>query len=132
MKLINSIKEHEGFSNTPYKDNKGHLTIGYGTNIEYISEVEAEMLLHHRVELSQIELSKIIDIQILMELEEEQLEALIEFNYWLGSSTFKKFKKMIKAINERDFVEASKQMLDSKVGREYKTRVTNLANKLKG
>ena len=63
---------------------------------------------------------------------QSQLEALYEFNYWLGLPTFKQFKKMLKAIDEELFIKASKEMLDSKVGRVYHKRVTILAKKLVG
>ena len=124
---------HEGFSSKPYKDNKGNLTIGYGTNIQDgISEIEAELLLNHRLDISRNELSQAIDIDVLMIMDQDRLNVLIEFNYWLGFPTFKKFKNMIAFINEYDFEKAADEMLDSRVGREYRTRVSKLANQLKG
>jgi len=131
-KLMSSIKQHEGFSSTPYKDDKGVWTIGYGTNIENISDIEASFLLQHRVRNAQKDLKKAIDSEAYFDLSFNQKNALVEFMYWLGLPTFRKFKKMIKAINERNYIEASRQMLDSRVGREYKTRTTKLANLLKG
>jgi len=131
-KLVQSIKKHEGFSSKLYKDNKGIYTIGYGTNIENISITEAELLLNHRLKLAKNDVKKVFESDILYSMDSTQRAALYEFMYWLGLPTFKKFKKMIKAIEESNYIEASRQMLDSRVGREYKTRVTKLAEMLRG
>ena len=133
MELLKSIKEHEGFSSKAYKDNLGILTIGYGTNIQNgISKDEAELLLIHRLNISKKEVLNFLDGEVLKYMTNEQLDALYEFNYWLGFSTFKKFKNMIKAINDVDLKKASEEMLNSKVGREYKVRTEKLAKKLRG
>lgn len=52
---LERIKQHEGYSDKPYRDSVGKLTIGYGRNIDDngITKEEAEIMLQHDVMLAQ-------------------------------------------------------------------------------
>lgn len=130
--LIENIKFSEGYSDVPYQDDKGIWTIGYGTNISVITKKEAELLLRSRVDDATTSVTSIFGIGIMNSMDPEQKDSLCELMYWLGSPRFKKFKKMIKAVSASDYAEAGKQLLDSKLGRNYKTRANRLAYKLSG
>ena len=47
---IREIKQSEGLRLGIYRCPAGRLTIGYGTNVEYIDQDEAEYLFRHRLE----------------------------------------------------------------------------------
>jgi GH24 family phage-related lysozyme (muramidase) len=130
--LVDSIKYSEGYSDVPYKDDKGVLTIGYGTNISKISKREAELLLMSRINNSISEADSALGYEAVRSMSEGQREAVYELCYWIGLSSFVKFKKMINAIMDKNWSKAGDELLDSKLGREYTTRAKRLANKLKG
>ena len=130
--LIDNIKSSEGYSSELYLDDKGIATIGYGTNITTISKAEAEWLLHNRIRNSIAEVDGLLGTNIILALNDTQKNALYELGYWIGINRFKKFKKMIKALSKKDYNKASMELLDSKIGRNYTTRATRLANDLKG
>lgn len=132
MSLIEDIKFGEGYSDVPYTDDNGNLTIGYGTNIQKISKSEATMLLDSRVKNSVAEVDATLGMSSIMEMTEEQRNALYELCYWIGLPKFLGFKKMIKAVKASNYIKASEEMLDSRLARTYKTRANRLAYKLRG
>jgi lysozyme len=52
---------------------------------------------------------------------------MIDMTFNLGLTRLLYFKKMIAAINARDYTEASKQMLDSRWARQVGNRASTLA-----
>jgi lysozyme len=131
-RLLDSIKQSEGYSDTLYMCPAGKPTIGYGTNIEKISKSEATMLLTMRVNDAIALVDSILGYDAISRLSESQRDAVYELGYWIGGSRFQKFKKMIKAIRNYDYIKASDELMDSKLGREYTTRAKRLAYKLRG
>ena len=75
-----------------------------------------------------------VTLDIFGKISEERQEVLIDMSFNLGRPRFKKFKKMIKAVQDGDFDEASVQILDSNAARDPKTakRYANLAERMKG
>ena len=130
--LLEDVKYSEGFKLEPYEDDKGILTIGYGTNISKITKTEAEMLLSFRLKIAVDEVGSVFGYEVINRMTENQKDALYELMYWVGLPTFNEFKNMIKATKAYDWQLAGSELLDSKLGREYKTRANRLANKLKG
>ena len=125
--LINDIKRHEGFSGMPYDDNRGLPTIGYGTLLP-ISEFEGELLLKHRLDLIIQELYN--HKPFMQELPEEAQEILLNMAYNLGVPRLMKFKKMWKALESGDFIEASKEMKDSRWYRQVGKRAEELVERM--
>ena len=109
---ISSIKRHEGFRETPYRDSKGILTIGHGINLENgITERESSLILEERVRKIRIRLPFIFPFW--KKLSHARQDVLIEMAYNLGNSGLLKFKKMIKAMGQEDYESAADEMLDS-------------------
>ena len=109
MKLIEDIKINEGFEGMPYKDSLGFDTIGYGTKLPLDKE-ESELLLKHR-------LNKFInEVNVSfpkLEAEPEIWDMLYEMSYQMGTRKLLGFKKMIKALHEKDYKTAYKEGKDS-------------------
>ena len=126
--LIESIVSNEGFKGMPYKDSKGYLTIGYGTKLPLTKE-EAEMLLKHRLGSSIYELQ--LNKPFVTELPNNIQEVLYEMVYQLGVKGLLSFKKMWKAIENRDWNGMIKEMRDSKWYRETPNRVERLIDKVR-
>jgi lysozyme len=103
------IKDEEGFRKKPYFDTENVATFGIG--FTYITEDEADDILKKRLE----------DIDDLFEdrffwynwLNHTRKTVVISMVYQLGLGGFEKFKKMIIALEDEEYEEAAKQMLDS-------------------
>ena len=108
------IKKHEGLRLFPYRCNANKLTIGFGRNLDDIgiSQQEAEFLLSSDIARASHDIM-IIFAQFYTFSENRQ-NALIDMCLNLGGGGFKKFKKMIQAIKERDWERAAIEAQDSK------------------
>ena len=126
--VAEQLIEHEGLKLKPYRCPAGKLTIGVGRNLEErgISEEEALYLLNNDISESIEDLQKIF-AEGFETLPEGVLRVLVDMRFNLGSSGFKGFKKMIKAVKKEDFAWAALEMQDSKwfqqVGNRGKTLV---------
>ena len=131
-KLIDQLRVHEGFSLKPYRCTEGVLTIGYGRSLDTkgISEKEALYLLHNDISECYDDLIPLfIDFKM---MPDSIQRVLIDMRFNLGSQGFRKFKKMITAVNNRNQKEMIKEMLDSKWARQVPERVENLIKIIKG
>ena len=125
--VISEIKVDEGFSGSPYKDSKGIPTIGYGTKLP-LSKEEATLLLNKRFNDVEVEVKQ--NILFFDELPVKAREVVLNMGYNMGVPRLMGFKRMIKALSNRDFVEASKEMVDSVWYREVKGRAERLVKKM--
>lgn len=125
--LVNMIKEHEGLRLKPYKDSRGILTIGYGRNLEGkgISELEANYLLLNDIEEVTLSLTRIIPNW--KSLSKNRKVALIDMTYNIGIGTFKGFYKMLKALSEERYEDASNEMLNSRWSEQVGERANELS-----
>jgi len=126
--LIKSIKEHEGFKGTCYKDSLGIDTIGYGTKLP-ITKDEGEMLLKHRLGAMIYELQ--LNKPFINKLDPVIKNVLYEMVYQLGVGSLLKFKRMWKAIENNDTEGMIREMRDSKWYKQTPNRVEKLINKLR-
>ena len=127
QKLINDLKRDEGFRKSPYECSKGHLTIGYGRNLDAkgITEEEAKILLINDIVDAEMDLEQVLPGA--ESLGENRHRALINMVYNLGINRFIGFKKMLKAINEGDFDRAADEMRNSLWHKQVGSRVERLA-----
>ena len=127
--LIDRIKEHEGFSNIPYKDSTGNLTIGYGRNLDAngISKEEALMMLMADIDKAIANTQHRLGTT-LKGLSEVRKGVLYEMCFNLGIYGLLRFKKMLKAIRDEDFELASIEMMDSKWAKQVGRRAVLLSN----
>ena len=126
-RLKESIKRHEGFSHTPYKDSVGKTTIGYGRNIQDvgISLDEANILLTNDIKRATIDAENAVNGFDL--LDDVRQEVIIDMVFNMGLTRFKGFKKTIKFINEHKFEDAAMEMLDSKWANQVGRRAVKLS-----
>ncbi len=125
--VISKLKEHEGLRLKPYVDVTGHLTIGYGRNLTArgITIKEAEYLFLNDVRNAQSEL--IARIPIYKKLTAVRRGILLNMAYNMGVPTLLSFRKMLAALESHDYVEAAKQMLDSRWAIQVGYRARELA-----
>ncbi|MBV5347006.1 hypothetical protein JZU46_02150 [bacterium] len=124
--LIDQLKEDEGFSATPYLCTAGHLTIGYGFNLDAgITEEEARIILINRVDELDSTLEKTFPWYT--HLDSARKDVIINMVYNLGLEKFKGFKRLIAALVIKDYITAAGEMLDSKWAVQVGDRAKRLA-----
>lgn len=142
-KLCASILEHEGSNkknsyHIPYKDTAGLWTICYGhlvtqdelkdfdPNRKY-SEDEAIEIFKQDVNVAIDGARVYIDEH---SISEDAFLVVVELSFWIGLPKLLGFKRMRKALQENDYVTASEEMLDSKLGRSSVRGIVNRITKL--
>lgn len=108
------LKQHEGFSNKSYKDTKGIWTIGYGRNLQSmtISRELAEQWLDEDIKTATEALKN--KLPFFASLDEVRQAVLINMSFNMGISRLLGFIDTLALIKNKRYVEASKEMLDSK------------------
>jgi len=111
--LVERLKKDEGYRKHPYYDAKGILTIGYGTNLDArgLTRLESEYLLRTECE-SALEMVK--EAKWFQVLNDARKEVILNMIYNMGFTRFLGFKKTIQFLRDKDYLSASKEMLDSK------------------
>lgn len=117
VKAAAYLRRYEGFSKLPYKCPTGHLTIGYGHNLENgISAAAAEFILQE--DLARAERAVKDSFPWWWKLDDARQFVLVDMAFNVGQAGLKGFKKMLAAIESGDFDKAAEEMLDSKYGRQ--------------
>lgn len=121
------IKKEEGIRLKVYKCPAGKWSIGYGRNLEDvgITQEEADFLLQNDLKRCDLQLNNTFPFY--SELDAVRQFVLIDMCYNLGLDGLKKFKKMISALEAKDYETASKEMLDSLWAKQVKSRADKLA-----
>lgn len=120
------LRRYEGFSRLPYKCPTGHLTIGYGHNLENgISAAAAEFILQE--DLARAERAVKDAFPWWWKLDDARQFVLVDMAFNMGLAGLRGFKKMLAAVESGDYKRASKEMLDSKWAFQVKGRAVELA-----
>jgi lysozyme len=132
MSLIESVKESEGFRDKVYKCTEGFDTIGYGFAVKdlVLEEDICEMILERKLE-------KLIEstdkkFPFLRGLPLDKSEVVYEMVYQMGLSGVSKFKKMLAALEKKDYEKSATEMLDSRWAKQTPNRALKLSNIMKG
>ena len=131
MSLIDSIKEHEGYVGIVYKDSLGIDTIGYGFAIKDL-ELDrdiCDIILERK--LHTLEDSVNFKFSWYIYMPPEIKDVVMEMCYQLGVNGFSKFKKTISYLQNRQFEEASVEMLDSLWAKQTPNRAKELSERVK-
>ena len=126
--LIENIKIEEGFSGVVYQDHLGFDTIGYGCKMP-LTQDEAELILQYRLGRT---INAVNSSLYYLDIKSEAWDILYEMAYQLGVGGLLKFKGMIGALKEQNYIQASVEMLDSKWHSQTPNRANRLANRMKG
>tara|TARA_R100000388_G_scaffold18424_1_gene14236 strand:- start:660 stop:1091 length:432 start_codon:yes stop_codon:yes gene_type:complete len=134
MTVKERIKEHEGFRDTVYLDSLGKRTVGYGHlcvedhwedgkkyDKEYLDEIFDKDFQNAADQCEDL----CNDYEL--DLPETVTDVLIEMIFQLGIGNVMKFKKMIAALQEKDFETASLEMLDSRWASQTPSRAEKLS-----
>ena len=126
-KLIESIKENEGYVPTVYKDSLGIDTIGYGFAIKdlIIDKDVADLILMKKLHILLERIA--IAFPWFKDADNIVKGVVINMCYQLGIRGFSKFKKTIYYLETEQYEEASLEMLDSLWARQTPNRAHGLS-----
>ena len=131
MSLLERIKHHEGYRSKVYKCTEGYDTIGYGFAIKdlELDEEIAELILIRKLDKLMNRINK--TFHWWRTAEEEAKNVVVEMCYQLGVTGFSNFKKTIAYLQNKQFKEASVEMLDSRWAEQTPNRAKELSNRVK-
>jgi lysozyme len=128
--LVDYMKKAEGFRSLAYECPAGKLTVGYGKNIEDLpglTEEQASVILQMDLVIA----AKEVDSFAPKDIGPNRRAALVAMVFQLGMPTVKKFKKMLAALEQGNWLEAADQALDSRWARQTPSRAKWVAEILK-
>ena len=131
MSLIDSIKQHEGYRSKVYDDSLGIPTIGYGFAIKDL-ELDrdiCDIILERKVKDLKDRVSNKFSWYKYMP--QEIKDIVLEMCYQLGVYGFSCFKKTIAYLQDKQWEEASVEMLDSRWAEQTPHRARELSNRVK-
>ena len=113
---------HEGYRQFPYKDTVGKLTVGIGRNLDDVgvSMDEARYLLRNDIRIAKDQCVR--NFYFFEDLDQVRQDALVNMCFNMGITRLKGFKKMLKALSEKDYQKAAEEALDSKWAKQVGRR----------
>ena len=110
---ITKLKDFEGLRLKTYTDTTGHLSIGWGRNLDSrgISYDEAEMMLANDLDIATAEARSNFDWFDRLDPVRQDFIVIMIFN--IGVPRLKGFKKMLAAIEAQDWGRAGAELVDS-------------------
>ena len=127
QKLYSTIKKHEGQSLFPYTCSAGKLTIGIGRNLDEkgITKYESEVLFKTDIKESLADLRSIFGDNFKTYPDNVQI-VLADMRFNLGFHGFRSFKRMINAVEKREWVRMKHEMINSMWFSQVGQRALNL------
>ena len=124
--LVETLKAEEGYRAKPYRDSRGVLTIGYGTNIqEGITQAEADQLLRGRLRRFEDELRTAWQP---FDLQPRGVQvALLDMAYQLGVAGLLRFHTTLSRLESGDYSGAADSALQSLWARQTPARAARAA-----
>ena len=122
--LIERIAVNEGFRSKPYQCTSGVWTFGHG--FTYINEDESLYVLGKRIPARHLKL--LADLDWYKDMPPEVQGVIIEMCYQMGFSGFKKFKRAIANMQDKNWKGASDEMLDSRWAKQTPNRARRLSD----
>lgn len=126
MNLIEDLKQEEGFKGIVYKCSEGFDTIGFGTRLP-ITKEEATLLLEYRLSKT---ISGVKSSLHHLNIHDEAWDILYHLAYQIGLGGLLKFKRMIVALENQDYYNASIEMKSSLWAKQTPNRANRLIDRM--
>ena len=133
-RLLQSVKDHEGYRNKVYLDPLGKRTVGVGHLCvedfwEDDKEYEEDFLMGILEKDLQSAIDQADDMCKNLTISDDAKIIIIEMIFQLGGNGVSKFRKMWQALQQDppDYAEASVQMLDSRWAKQTPNRAKEMA-----
>ena len=124
------IRRYEGLRLKPYTCPAGHLTVGYGHNLENGIPIHiAEELLRADISCAQTEVGG--NFPWADELDEVRQFVLVDMCFNMGLAKLLTFKKFLAALAKKEYQAAAKEMLNSRWAAQVGRRAVELAEMMK-
>lgn len=130
-RLIESIKQHEGYRKTLYLDTEGNLTGGWGHHFYAGSRLPQEVfetLFEQDLKSALVDYLK-ISPSLRNSLNAERKRVVVEMIFNMGLARVFQFRKFWAAVLEQDWSEAKAQLLDSRWHAQVGKRAETLAER---
>ena len=136
-KLLESVKKHEGFRNSVYRDTLNKRTVGYGHlcvedhwedgkkyDKEYLEDILEKDL--------QSAIDQTHDMCAHLKISDDAKTIICEMIFQLGGNGVSKFKNMWKALKENppSYSVAASEMLDSRWAKQTPNRAHEMAEQM--
>ncbi len=120
------LKKDEGFSQHPYFIN-GILHIGYGFNLDDcgIYPDEADFILENRIRMAEDELLR--NMPAYPSLSYNRRAVLLNLCFNMGIARLMEFRRFFDAVEDKDWMRASRDLLDSEAAKQNPARMERLA-----
>lgn len=124
--LVDQLILHEGLRLKPYMDTVGKITIGVGRNLSDngLSSAEAMSLLDHDIDEAVADLAGAFPW--FLQLDEVRQRAMVDLRFNLGPARFRDFKRMIRAMAEKNYPKAAGALRESLWYTQVKSRGVHL------
>ena len=128
------IKKEEGFRMETYKCTEGHLTGGYGHKMLEGEIPPTDMAGWNK--LFERDFARAMSgaeelLMICPNVDDTARHIVVEMCYQMGSYGVSKFHGMLSALQESDYVTASKEMLDSRWAKQTPKRAMRMAERMR-
>ena len=115
------IKKHEGEVLKPYKDSRGILTIGVGHNLELgISAAASDFIFKEDLDKAEELLNS--KCPVFAKLDANRQLVLLDLCFNLGINGLLGFKKMLQALENKDYNKAGNELMDSRYAKQVPVR----------
>jgi lysozyme len=142
MSLIDMLIRHEGLRLKVYDDAngsplipgytlKGHATIGVGRNVEHVGITKEEALDLLMNDIRRCEKEAVAAFPWYIDLDSTRKDVIISMVFNLGLTRLMGFRKMIKAMEDKNYEEAADQMLDSVWAEQVGKRAEELSRMMR-
>lgn len=129
--FLNRLIQHEGLCLKPYRCSRGKLTIGVGRNLDDTGLSKSEALFLLTNDILKVYHDCQTNFNFFNQLTSTRQEVLVEMAFNLGLNGLKGFKKFLKALDKKDYLTASKEMLNSSWAKQVKGRAKTLSQLMK-
>jgi len=137
------VQSHEGRRSSVYPDTEGHLTVGVGCNLDragcrelFESQgIDYDLVRQGKMELTRDQINSLYDHDLGAALADVKTAcpafdslpdnaqlALWDCSFQLGLARLQGFHKMLRAISEGDWLEASRELLNSQLAKQTPVR----------
>lgn len=131
MSLETDLLRDEGSRLKPYVDSEGKITISVGVNLsDGISQAESDLLFSGRLAATRAEAPK--HMPWLAAAPEPVQRGVLNMLYNMGWPRLSGFKKMLAALEARDYVTAATEAEDSTWAQQVGARATRIAEAFRG
>lgn len=128
--LRESLKAHEGVKTLPYIDTEGHQTVAVGHNLDQPMPAKlVDLILDFDIGLAVEELDRVFPSW--RTHSESRQNVFVELCSNLGAPTLSKFVRFWAAMQSKDYVGASQELLASRWASQVHGRADTLARRLR-